>query len=89
MDFEGKEKIVEYVIHGQTLLNQVNQLGQMLAEANAQIAVLTGNMPIGAGVPQTAASSPKGGGNPEGIMPDVAKARTTPYMQDLMRYSRV
>jgi hypothetical protein len=89
MDFEGKEKIVEYVTQGQTLLNQVNQLGQMLAEANAQIAVLTGKLPIGAGVPQTAALSSNVGGNPEGIMPDVAKARTTPYMQDLMRYAKV
>ena len=88
MDFEGKEKIVEYVTRGQTLLNQVNQLSQALAQANAQITILTGGL-MGADVPTTGGSSMGGMGNPEGIMPEHASANTTPYMQDLMKVARV
>jgi hypothetical protein len=88
MDFEGKEKIVEYVTQGQTLLNQVNHLNQMLAEANAQIMILT-NGALGGEMPPPVPSTEPGMGNPEGIMPEGVRPNTTPYMNDLMRYAKV
>lgn len=88
MDFEGKEKIVEYVTQGQTLLNQVNHLNQMLAEANAQITILT-NGALGGKMPPPTPSTEPGMGNPEGIMPEGVRPNTTPYMNDLMRYAKV
>ena len=45
MDFEGIEKVRDYVRQGQTLLNIVQQLQQQLMQANNFIAFLRGGMP--------------------------------------------
>ena len=42
MDFEGKEKLKEYIEQGQTLLNVNAQLQQQLMQMNSIIANLTG-----------------------------------------------
>ncbi len=88
MDFEGKEKVTEYVLEGQTLLNQVQMLSQQLVEANELISQLTGIVPVG-GTP-----TPNGGnpnlqqGNAKGIMPDPAQPVQTPYMDTLRQKAR-
>ena len=46
MDFEGIEKVRDYVRQGQTLLNVVQQLQMQLMDAQNYIAFLTGRMPM-------------------------------------------
>lgn len=46
MDFEGIEKVKDYVKQGQTLLNVVRQLQAQLMDAQGYIAFLTGNAPM-------------------------------------------
>lgn len=57
MDFDGLEKVREKVQQGQTLLNMLNQMQQVMMEQGALIAQLTGQgTPVqGAGGAQTAA----------------------------------
>ena len=53
MDFEGKDKIVEYVQQGQTLMNIVQQLSQQVQQLLTLVPMAQGMMPaMGAQMPQ-------------------------------------
>ncbi len=86
MDFEGKEKIIEQVQQGQTLMNLLNQ-------AMGALSMLTGQPAMGAaGQPQQAAperpqqQTPTGSGMTGDIME--SRAPRQPYAQSLARRSR-
>lgn len=60
MEFEGKEKVMEQVQNGQTLLNICQQMSQQMDQMALIIQALTGK-DMGAGM---AAGAPTGGGSP-------------------------
>jgi hypothetical protein len=95
MDFEGKEKVVEYVTQGQTLLNQVNNLNMQIMQAS-QLLMANGINPATVGLmPQMEGQPmPSGGGmsigNPVSVAQDGAQERAnTPYINDLLERARV
>ena len=95
MDFEGKEKVVEYVSEGQTLYNQIEQMNAQMAQAAQMMAsqginpAMFGIIPMQGGNPM-----PSGGGmsssNPIATAQDGAMERaTTPYIENLKERARV
>ena len=95
MDFEGKEKIVEYVSNGQTLQNQLDQMNMQIMQASQMLAsqglnpAMFGLIPMQMGNPM-----PSGGGvsssNPIATAQDGALERaTTPYIENLKERARV
>lgn len=95
MDFEGKEKVVEYVTQGQTLLNQVNNLNMQIMQAS-QLLMASGINPATVGLmPQMEGQPmPSGGGmsvsNPVSVAQDGAQERAnTPYINNLLERARV
>lgn len=69
MDFEGIEKVRDYVKQGQTLLNIVQQLQMQLADAQNYIAFLTGRAPMAPGQPaqRTGTPAPAPGGRTQDV----------------------
>ncbi|MBD5161433.1 MAG: hypothetical protein HDT14_05350 [Oscillibacter sp.] len=65
MEFEGKEKVMEQVRNGQTLLNICQQMSQQMDQMAAIIQALTGK-DMGAGMP---AAVPAGAGTPAAAVP--------------------
>lgn len=97
MDFEGKEKVVEYAQEGQTLLNMVQEMQMQMQQMAAMLGQVTGvpmeNDPsMGGGSPQAPQSAPtpdadKPSSNSvaSGIM--TAKTPMTSYGQRLAKRS--
>lgn len=85
MDFEGKEKVLDYVQQGQTLLNQIIQASQMLAMANID-PMQFGLMPMGmaGGVPGGASAS----GNPVATASGNAAELQSGYTRNLVEKAR-
>lgn len=88
MDFEGKEKIIEQVQQGQTLLNLLNQ-------AMGALSMMTGQPPMGAEEPQGQQGAPQQSQQqaqprPEGRTGDIMESRVQkqPYAQRLAKRSR-
>ena len=66
MEFEGKDKVLERVREGETLLNMIQQMSQQLEQMGAVIQALTGQgMAAGDGLPGGQAPQ-SGGGKPQG-----------------------
>ena len=76
MEFEGKDKVREFVLQGQTLQN-------MLQVYMAQVAMLTGQMPVqGSGTGQT--GQPVSGGSTTASRAEDSQIKAqTPYAQRL------
>lgn len=92
MEFEGKEKIVEQVRQGQTLLNICQQMGAQLDQMAAIIQALTGQgVPAGAGAGAAgtsagssgASSAGTGGGGLGNAVVDAQTQNMTSYMQKM------
>lgn len=63
MEFEGKEKVVEYAQQGQTLMNMIQQMSAQMDQMAALLQTLTGkDMGFGGAAPTPSASAPFGGG---------------------------
>lgn len=87
MDFEGKDKVVEYVQQGQTLLNICQKMSQQMDKMAAIIQATTGT-PMGAEVPaEDGSAPPPANGGASGGIADKAvkagKANMTSYGQRL------
>lgn len=89
MEFEGKEKVMEQVRGGQTLLNVCQQMSQQMDQMAAIIQALTGKdmgagaaagapagAPTGAGAPAAPVLSGDGGGGAESIARATMQAHT-------------
>jgi hypothetical protein len=91
MDFEGKDKIIEKVSQGQTLLNLVQQLTQMVGALTGQMGMEPGMEPAAAGQPsgggQAPRPAPSGGNNETGEIME-SKAPRTPYAQRLAKRAK-
>ena len=94
MDFEGKDKVYEYVQQGQTLMNQVQQLNQQVMQASDMLAMAGinpsqfGLMPIQmpmSGAPSGSVTTE----NPVSVATDNAVDAQNGYMQKLMEKARV
>lgn len=79
MDFDGKEKVIERVQMGQTLMQQVMMLQQQVMQLTGMI---TGQPQMAMGGPQSA--PPSGGGKSMGsAATDATKATMTSYGEEL------
>jgi len=89
MDFEGKEKIIERVSQGQTLLNIIEQMRMEMDKMALIIQSLTGKQLIadGGGEGQTAGAAPQpqqtGGGKPTDAAQLAQGIKTTSYADRL------
>lgn len=95
MEFEGKDKVVEQVQQGQTLLNICQQMSQQMDQMAAIIQATTGmNMGVGgeaaASGGSTAGSTQQasGGNTVAGAAVDAQKENMTSYQQKLASASR-
>lgn len=94
MDFEGKEKVYDYVVKGQTLFNQVQQLNAQVGQASQMLAAaginpgMFGLMPMGVPTPQPM-GSPMTSDNPISTAQDNAQAAQSSYTQKLMEKAKV
>lgn len=92
MDFEGKDKIVEQVRQGQTLLNMVQQLTTMLGmlTGQAEQAEPMGESLVAGGPQQQNAPQQQGVPRSGGQTGDIMESRTPmqPYAQRLAKRSR-
>ena len=94
MEFEGKDKVREYVAKGQTLAGQVEQLTQMVTRMAAQMGLASVGQEAGekgaaanGGRPGAAkAKTPSGAGPAAAVM--AAQTQQTPYAQALAERSR-
>ncbi len=89
MDFEGKDKVVEYVRQGQTLLNMCQQMSQQMDQMAAIIQATTG-MNMGVAAPMQGAPAPtepqKAPGGGQTVNDTIMEAQTpkTPYAQRIV-----
>lgn len=95
MEFEGKDKVYDYVLQGQTLLNQVNMLNSQIMQAS-QMMMIVGIDPMQFGLQPVAmpeGTAPVGGnmstGNPIGAAIDSATDLQSGYTKKLMEKARV
>ncbi len=97
MDFEGKDKVSEYVRQGQTLLNICQQMAQRMDQMAALLQATTG-MDMGMGAAMAGGQPPMGqsGGNPgragrntlAGAAGQAERATMTPYGDRLAARSK-
>ena len=89
MDFDGKEKVVETVQQGQTLLNVVQQLSMQVQQLLALVPMANGMMPPAPAESQQGGQKPQAG-KPSGIRPEQAQASAAPtaYMQQMQRTAK-
>ena len=92
MEFEGIDKVRDYVKQGQTLLNMVNQMSQTMAQMGAMLQQITGipmeGMPtMLQGTPQQAPQAPTGS-NTIGARAQEASTPMTSYGQRLAERSK-
>lgn len=95
MDFDGKEKVKQYVMQGQTLQNVVQQQQQQIMQLSAQLSALT--VPLsqnqtGAKAGNDTSEHMSGGGveNPLKTAQENAMQRhNMPYMEELAKKARV
>lgn len=84
MDFEGKEKIVEYVQQGQTLMNMVQQLSMQVQQL-LTLVPMAQQMPMAQGNAQPAQGEKPSG---DGMAQAQPNAAPTAYMQQMQRTAR-
>lgn len=90
MDFEGKDKVVEYAQNGQTLMSIVQQQSQIISQLTGAIGMGGPMAPPPQGAPAPAEESPRRGGGivnraTDGIME--SRAPMTSYGQRLAKRS--
>lgn len=87
MEFEGKEKIKQYVMEGQTLQNIVMQQQQQIMQLTAQLGMIV-NPQMGQPT-EKPPDVPQGGGNPVVTAQNNAQQRqSTPYTEELLKKAR-
>lgn len=74
MEFEGKEKVMEYARNGQTLLNICQQMSAQMDQMAALLQTLTGrDMGVGTGGAPAGGGAPGGGQAPSGGSDGIAR----------------
>ena len=86
MEFEGKEKVVDYVKQGQTLLNMLQQAQMQIMQYEAMLGILP---PRGQGGTSAGGGAPSGGAPSSPITDGVmqAQAPRAPYAERLAKRS--
>ena len=91
MEFEGKDKVLEKVQEGQTLLNLLQQMNQQMQQMAALLQAATGVQAEGAegsGRTQSAGGSGRSASRGSSLGAEQSRAMTagrTPYAQQLAR----